>query len=342
MPFKGFKTHVPVHRIVKKWKQVLSQAFRSHVYRMISKFHPLNRPNVDRSQIWIIFPLLFLPKHLYCYNPGTIKPWMETCIYVAETARTLTIHVEILNMSCIFQRRKCAFNIAQFWGIFYIFRVIPSSLNLYLNSGTYDIILHVPKILPLSGTEMELQASHSPDSGWGDMMDPMPRSRTWCQVRVSCLQMSITAIDLMLLMFSLFSFLSANIYLNGNQKSTTVSSGIWVIWTVKSLYLNELNIGQLVSIQLDSLYWKLRESESRPCGIRRAYVPWWARGWESACEGRGHEFHPWSRKVPRAAEQLRLCATTTEPMYLEPVLCNRRSRQEKPCITTQSSPACHN
>jgi len=27
---------------------------------------------------------------------------------------------------------------------------------------------------------------------------------------------------------------------------------------------------------------------------------------------RGHVFNPWSRKIPHAAEQLRLCATTTE------------------------------
>ena len=27
----------------------------------------------------------------------------------------------------------------------------------------------------------------------------------------------------------------------------------------------------------------------------------------------GHGFEPWSRKIPHAAEQLSLCATTTEP-----------------------------
>ena len=27
----------------------------------------------------------------------------------------------------------------------------------------------------------------------------------------------------------------------------------------------------------------------------------------------GHGFDPWSRKIPHAAEQLSLCATTTEP-----------------------------
>ena len=35
---------------------------------------------------------------------------------------------------------------------------------------------------------------------------------------------------------------------------------------------------------------------------------------ESACQCRGHAFDPWSGKIPHAAEQLSLCATTTEPV----------------------------
>ena len=38
---------------------------------------------------------------------------------------------------------------------------------------------------------------------------------------------------------------------------------------------------------------------------------WWLRSKESACQCRGHEFNPWSRKIPHAAEQLSLCAPTT-------------------------------
>ena len=46
---------------------------------------------------------------------------------------------------------------------------------------------------------------------------------------------------------------------------------------------------------------------------------------------RGHGFEPWSRKIPRAAEQLSTCAITTEPAHLEPVLHNKRSHcNEKP------------
>ena len=31
---------------------------------------------------------------------------------------------------------------------------------------------------------------------------------------------------------------------------------------------------------------------------------------------KGHQFNPWSRKIPHAMEQLSLCATTTEPAQL--------------------------
>ena len=39
----------------------------------------------------------------------------------------------------------------------------------------------------------------------------------------------------------------------------------------------------------------------------------------------GDKFDPWSRKIPHASGQLSLCATTTEPPHLEPVLRNKRS-----------------
>ena len=47
--------------------------------------------------------------------------------------------------------------------------------------------------------------------------------------------------------------------------------------------------------------------------LKNPGLPWWRSGWESACQCRGHGFEPWSRKIPLAAEQLSLCATTTEP-----------------------------
>ena len=63
---------------------------------------------------------------------------------------------------------------------------------------------------------------------------------------------------------------------------------------------------------------------------RKQGRPWWCSGWESTCQCRGHEFDPWSGKIPHAAEQLSPCTTTTEPVHhsywspgaLEPTYCN--------------------
>ena len=58
-------------------------------------------------------------------------------------------------------------------------------------------------------------------------------------------------------------------------------------------------------------------------------LPWWRSGWGSACQCRGHGFGPWSRKIPRAAEQLSPCATTAEPVLWSP-------------RATTTEPACSN
>ena len=39
---------------------------------------------------------------------------------------------------------------------------------------------------------------------------------------------------------------------------------------------------------------------------------WWSSGKELTCQYRGHRSNPWSRKIPRAAGQLSLGATTRE------------------------------
>ena len=54
-------------------------------------------------------------------------------------------------------------------------------------------------------------------------------------------------------------------------------------------------------------------------------LPWWRRGWESACQCRGHGFEPWFGRIPHAAEQVGPWATTTEPARLEPVLPTREA-----------------
>ena len=75
---------------------------------------------------------------------------------------------------------------------------------------------------------------------------------------------------------------------------------------------------------------------------------WWRSGWESTCQCRGHGFEPWSGKIPHATEQLGPWATATEPVRLEPVLCNKRGRDSErpthcdeewpPLATTRESP----
>ena len=68
-------------------------------------------------------------------------------------------------------------------------------------------------------------------------------------------------------------------------------------------------------------------------------LPWWRSGWESACQCRGHGFEPWSGKIPHAAEQLSPCATTAEPARLEPVLRNKRGRDnERPAHRDEEWP----
>lgn len=42
----------------------------------------------------------------------------------------------------------------------------------------------------------------------------------------------------------------------------------------------------------------------------------------TCCHCRGHGCGTWSGRIPRVAEQLNLCAATTESKHLEPVLCD--------------------
>ena len=66
---------------------------------------------------------------------------------------------------------------------------------------------------------------------------------------------------------------------------------------------------------------------------------------ESACQCRGHGFSPWSRKIPRASEELSPCATPTEALEELPQregTAARRphttSRGEPPLVETRESP----
>ena len=65
------------------------------------------------------------------------------------------------------------------------------------------------------------------------------------------------------------------------------------------------------------------------------WLPWWRSGWESACRCRGHR----SGRIPHAAEQLGPWATTTEPVRLELVLCNKEAAALRgPRTATRESP----
>ena len=119
----------------------------------------------------------------------------------------------------------------------------------------------------------------------------------------------------------------------------------WVeSWALHQLC--DLGQGDLASLSL-SLYlqnglilvisycWLLRVKDKK-------YIeglPWWRSGWESACQCRGHGFEPWPGKIPYAAEQLGLWATTAEPARLEPVLRNKRGRDgERPAHRDEEWP----
>ena len=53
----------------------------------------------------------------------------------------------------------------------------------------------------------------------------------------------------------------------------------------------------------------------------------------------GHGFEPWSGKIPHAAEQRSPCATTTEPVCLEPVFRSKRGREsERPAHRDEEWP----
>ena len=73
---------------------------------------------------------------------------------------------------------------------------------------------------------------------------------------------------------------------------------------------------------LHGLAWPWYSSQTITNQKKIPGLPWWRSGWDSACQCRGHGFVPRSGKIPHAAEQLGLWATTAEPARLEPELRN--------------------
>lgn len=47
-------------------------------------------------------------------------------------------------------------------------------------------------------------------------------------------------------------------------------------------------------------------------------LPCWSSGWESTCQCRGHELHPWDRKISHAVGQRSLRTATTQPGLWSP------------------------
>ena len=96
--------------------------------------------------------------------------------------------------------------------------------------------------------------------------------------------------------------------------------------------------------------WEQTKCSSTDEWIKKMWqgLPWWCSGWESAYQCRGHGFEAWSGRIPHAAEQLGPWATITEPARLEPVLHNKRGRDNEspahrdeewpPLATTRESP----
>ena len=120
------------------------------------------------------------------------------------------------------------------------------------------------------------------------------------------------------------------------------SVGEWIgkLWYVQTMeYYSMLKRNELSSHE--NTWGNLQCILSRK---RRQGLPWWRSSWESACQCRGHGFEPWSGKIPHAVEQLGPWATTTEPVRLEPVLCNKRARdsEEARAPRWRVAPACRN
>ena len=77
-------------------------------------------------------------------------------------------------------------------------------------------------------------------------------------------------------------------------------------------------------------------SKSTKLNVRTSLVAQWLI---FTCQCRGHRFNPWYGKILHAVGQLNPCATTTEPVSLEPVPRNEGSQQrEAQTMQPESSP----
>ena len=66
--------------------------------------------------------------------------------------------------------------------------------------------------------------------------------------------------------------------------------------------------------QIPQAAWHGQNLRNKTLKIQIKGLPSWVSGEESTCQCSGHGFDLWSRKIPHATEQLRLCAMTIEPV----------------------------
>ena len=68
-------------------------------------------------------------------------------------------------------------------------------------------------------------------------------------------------------------------------------------------------------------------------------LPWWYSGWETTCQCRGFRFEPWSRKIPHASKQLRVCTTREATAIRSPSISRKSSphlpQLEKACTSNE-------
>ena len=116
-------------------------------------------------------------------------------------------------------------------------------------------------------------------------------------------------------------------------------------WQADSLSLNHLIEHPLLYIKYCSRLWGYKVEKickmlvnvglivfkkGRQTIINKCGLYWWSSGKESACQRRGHQFYPWSGKIPHASGRLSPYTRATEPAH---------SRSHAPKVeTTPCSP----
>ena len=109
----------------------------------------------------------------------------------------------------------------------------------------------------------------------------------------------------------------------------------FTMWVYQIIMTYTLNILQFCQLYLNKAGKKLAMGGSKK-KYRASLVVQWLR---ICLPMQGTRFKPWSGKIPHAVEQLGPWATITEPARLEPVLRNKRGRDnERPAHRDEEWP----